>query len=137
MIDHLQAIFLRGTGYSEKFGQPDRAGIFIVRGLFGGIALFLMATALNPGIKWNMVLGSPWFYIVMFILGACWANVFVWGCIIVWPLTWFGQLDAVTTWIMNMIWFVILMIVMFVKILASYLEPQKDYTKSDKASYLD
>lgn len=137
MIEQLQAIFFRGTDYSLRFGQPDRAGIFIVRGLIGGVALFLMFTALNPGTQWNMVTSSPWFYAIMFFLGACWANVWVWGCIIIWPLAWFGQLDAVTTWIMNVIWFVVAMVVIFLKTLLSYFEERKDYTKSDRDSYLD
>lgn len=131
-MEQLQAIFFRGTNYTiRRWGYPERAGIILLRGLIGGIALFLFATALIPTIQWQMVTGSPWFYVVMFILGFCWANVFVWGCIIIYPLVWTGQLDPLKEWIGNVIYFIFGIILCLIYSISSFFAKSKDYTRSE------
>ena len=95
----LNCMFFRGWRYyyPVPMSRLTVLGISLVRGIVGGLLLYAILNFINPfigggGMRWEMVTGSPWFYVVMFLIGFCWVQIFFWGFLTLLVMNWLGWL---------------------------------------------
>src|ERR1035437_1805224 len=113
---YLKNIFLVSIKNFQYIDRPLRIFLMII----GGLLLYLLLNYINLGIHWEMVSGSPWFYLIMFMIGVCFCNVFATAFMIMLPLDALGLLAPIVAWMKEAIIFVVAVIVLMLVGAASF-----------------
>ena len=128
---YFKNIFLVSLKRFEYIEQPTRIFIIVIRGIIGGLLFYLLINYMNLGFHWEVASGSPWFYFIMFGIGACFCNVFATTFMILLPLDVLGLLPPIMAWIKDMLIFVIGIIALFFIGLASFFHKAPNYSSME------